>query len=177
MSATTHKSASSTIVRDPRWAAVIARDGRMDGRFFYAVKTTGVYCRPSCPSRRPRLENVQFHTTREAAEQAGFRPCKRCRPDQPPVHARHAEIVTDICRFIESSDTPPKLEQLARRAGMSPYYFHRVFKSITGLTPKDYANSCRHRRVRGQLERSASITTTMFAAGYNASSRFYEKSR
>src|ERR1700737_4842216 len=121
---------------DPRWASVLARSAAADGTFFYSVKTTGVYCRPSCPSRLARPENVRFHSTRQEAERAGFRPCKRCKPDQASLVEEHAAMVTDACRFIEIAPQAPKLEELAGRAGVSTFYFHRVFRAITGLTPK-----------------------------------------
>jgi len=161
---------------DPRWAAVVARDPAADGKFYYSVKTTGVYCRPSCPARPARPENVQFHATRAEAEQAGFRPCKRCKPDQPPLAEQHAAKVADICRFIEKADMVPGLEELARRAGLSVYHFHRVFKAVTGLTPKAYAAAQRAQHIRNELKRSATVTDAIFDAGYSSNSRFYEKS-
>lgn len=161
--------------KDPRWAAVLARDARADGEFYYSVKTTGVYCRPSCASRPPRPENVRFHATREEAEQAGFRPCKRCRPDEPPLMEQHAARVAEACRLIEHAETLPGLDALARHAGLSLYYFHRVFKAVTGLTPKAYAAAHRAQRLRHGLARSATVTEAIFGAGYNSSSRFYEK--
>src|SRR5450755_3940534 len=121
-------------VKDPRWAAVVARDSQADGAFFYSVRTTGVYCRPSCPSRPAKPQNVAFHATRAEAEKAGFRPCRRCKPDQPPLLEQHAAQVTAACRLIETSEAAPSLETLAARAGMSPFHFHRVFKAVTGLT-------------------------------------------
>src|SRR5580704_7372652 len=108
--------------KDPRWAAVVARDPSADGKFFYSVRTTGVYCRPSCASRRARPENVAFHATRAAAERAGFRPCKRCKPDKAPLAAQHAATVARICRRIEGATTVPALAALAREAKMSPYH-------------------------------------------------------
>lgn len=161
---------------DPRWAAVIARDTKADGQFYYSVKTTGVYCRPSCASRTARPENVRFHVTCEEAEQAGCRPCRRCKPDQPALVVQHTEIITKICRFIERSEKIPSLEQLAARAGLSLYYFHRVFKSVTGLTPRAYAVAHRARRIRDELGRSTTVTNAIYSAGFNSSSRFYEKS-
>jgi AraC family transcriptional regulator of adaptative response/methylated-DNA-[protein]-cysteine methyltransferase len=157
-----------------RWAAVVARDPRADGTFFYSVRTTGVYCRPSCPSRRARRENVAFHATRADAERAGFRPCRRCRPDQPSVTERHAAIVAKACRAIEAAEEPPPLAELARQARLSPYHFHRVFKSLTGLTPRDYAAAQRARRARERLSRSRTVTEAVFDAGFNSSGRFYE---
>jgi AraC family transcriptional regulator of adaptative response/methylated-DNA-[protein]-cysteine methyltransferase len=165
---------AAAIEADPRWAAVQARDARADGTFFYSVRTTGVYCRPSCGSRAARPENLAFHATAADAERAGFRPCKRCKPDQLPLAAQHAAMITTACRAIEQAETVPTLEQLARPSGLSPFHFHRVFKAITGVTPKQYATAHRRRRVRKELERGAAVTTAIFDAGYNASSRFYE---
>lgn len=166
--------AAAAILADPRWAAVQARDKRADGRFFYSVRTTGVYCRPSCGARRARPENVAFHATSAAAERAGFRPCKRCKPDQPSLTEQHAAMVTAACRAIEQAETTPTLEQLARPSGLSPFHFHRVFKAVAGVTPKQYAAAHRNRRLRDELERAATVTEAIFDAGYNASSRFYE---
>jgi len=164
----------STVERDPRWAAVLARDPKADGTFFYSVRTTGVFCRPSCPSRHARPENVSFHRTLAEAEAAGFRPCRRCRPDQPSLAEQHAATVARICRLIETAEEVPGLEKLARTAGLSPYHFHRVFKSLTGLTPRAYAHAHRARRTREQLGRGSSVTAAAFDAGFNSSGRFYE---
>ncbi|SFN31733.1 AraC family transcriptional regulator, regulatory protein of adaptative response / methylated-DNA-[protein]-cysteine methyltransferase [Nitrosospira briensis] len=161
---------------DPRWAAVVARDHEFDGRFYCGVKTTGVYCHPSCAARRARPENVYFYTTREEAEEAGFRPCKRCRPDQPPLVERYAAKVTQACRLIEESETTPVLEDLASRSDMSPYHFHRVFKQLTGLTPRQYAAAQREKKVREGLGGGNTVTAAIFDAGYNSNSRFYENS-
>ena len=161
---------------DPRWAAIVARDPKADGSFFYSVKTTGVYCRPSCAARLARPENVRFHATCEDAERAGFRPCKRCKPDQPVLAMQYAEKVTQACRIIEESEQVPGLEDLAKRVGLSKYHFHRVFKQVTGLTPKAYAVAHRENRMRDQLGNSGSVTDAIFDAGYNSNSRFYEKS-
>lgn len=163
-------------LHDPRWAAVVARDSAADGTFFYSVATTGVYCRPSCAARLARPENVRFHATRADAERAGFRPCKRCRPDQPPLAERYAAKVAEICRLIADAETAPPLAELAERAGLSTYHFHRIFKSVTGLTPKAYANAHRTERVRNGLELSGSVTEAIFDAGYNSSGRFYARS-
>ena len=175
MSARTLKLAKET-EDDPRWAAVVARDAHADGKFYYSVKTTGVYCRPSCSSRPARPENVQFHATREEAEKAGFRPCKRCKPEQPSLVEQHAGTVAGVCRLIENSETLPGLDALAAQAGLSTYYFHHVFKAVTGLTPKNYAAAHRAQRIRSELEHSATVTNAIYDAGYNSSSRFYEKS-
>jgi AraC family transcriptional regulator, regulatory protein of adaptative response / methylated-DNA-[protein]-cysteine methyltransferase len=162
--------------QDPRWASVVARDPKADGAFYYSVTTTGVYCRPSCAARPARPENVQLHMTREDAEEAGFRPCKRCKPDQPALIEQHAAKVTQACRLIEDSEDAPSLEELAGHAGVSPYHFHRVFKAITGLTPKDYAAAHRAKHVRKALGRSGTVTDAIYGAGYNSNGRFYERS-
>ena len=161
---------------DPRWASVVARDGKADGSFWYSVATTGVYCRPSCAARLPRPENVYFYRSRGEAETAGFRPCKRCKPDQPSLLDQHAAHVTAACRLIETSESAPSLETLASGAGMSPFHFHRVFKATTGLTPKQYAGAYRGERLRSELGRGGKVTDAIYAAGYNSNARFYEKS-
>ncbi|MBP5998407.1 MAG: bifunctional DNA-binding transcriptional regulator/O6-methylguanine-DNA methyltransferase Ada [Azonexus sp.] len=158
---------------DPRWAAVVARDPAADGQFFYSVGTTGVYCRPSCAARTPHPENVTFHATAAAAERAGFRPCRRCRPDQPPLAERQAVLVADLCRLIENAERAPSLQELANHAGLSTYHLHRVFKSVTGLTPAGYASARRAGRVRAELARSTTVTEAIYGAGYNTGSRFY----
>lgn len=176
MTATRRMTRAATVERDPRWAAVVARDPQADGRFYYSVKTTGVYCRPSCASRRARPENVEFHATREDAERAGFRPCKRCKPGQPSQLEQHAATVARACRLIEVSEQAPSLEDLARKAGLSPFHFHRVFKAVTGLTPRAYAAAHRARRVREHLGRTATVTEAIYDAGYGSNGRFYEES-
>ncbi|MGH7581457.1 MAG: bifunctional DNA-binding transcriptional regulator/O6-methylguanine-DNA methyltransferase Ada [Gemmatimonadales bacterium] len=161
---------------DPRWAAIRARSVEADGTFYYSVRTTGVYCRPSCAARRARPENVRFHETREDAERAGFRPCKRCKPDQPSLAERHAAQVTEACRLIESSPTVPTLETLAARAGVSTFHFHRLFKAVTGLTPKAYAAAHRGDRVRRELGRTSTVTAAIYQSGYSSNGRFYDES-
>lgn len=161
---------------DVRWAAIVARNSAADGAFYYSVKTTGVYCRPSCTARLARPENVRFHTTCADAEQAGFRPCQRCKPEQPALLEQYAAKVTEACRNIEQSERVPTLHELAKHIGMSTYHFHRVFKQLTGLTPREYAAAHREKRLRNELGRSATITEAIFDAGYNSNSRFYEKS-
>jgi len=167
---------AATTTKDPRWAAIVARNPAADGQFFYSVKTTGVYCRPSCAARPARPENVRFHLSCEDAERAGFRPCKRCKPNQPPLAEQHAAKVAEICRLIEAAETAPALDELASMAGLSPYHFHRVFKAVTGLTPKAYAVAHRANRMRAELDRSETVTAAIFDAGYNSNARFYEKS-
>lgn len=161
---------------DPRWAAVLAKDGKADGTFLYSVETTGVYCRPSCGARPPRPENVGFHANRDAAERAGFRPCKRCKPELPPMAERHAAQVAEVCRLIESGQTPPTLEELARQSGLSAFHLHRVFKSVTGVTPRAYSAAVRAKRVRTELSGDGSITRAIYGAGYNSNGRFYAHS-
>ncbi|MCG3200668.1 MAG: Bifunctional transcriptional activator/DNA repair enzyme Ada [Gammaproteobacteria bacterium] len=173
-SAKTSRAAGIATERDPRWTSVIARDPGADGAFVYSVKTTGVYCRPSCPSRRARPENVRFHATCEDAEHAGFRPCRRCRPNEASLAERHARIVAGICRSIEAAEQVPSLEELAARAGLSPFHFHRIFKAITGVTPRAYAAVHRTRRVTRELRRGRSVTEAIFDAGFSSSGRFYE---
>ena len=161
---------------DPRWTAVVARNSSADGAFVYSVRTTGVYCRPSCASRPARPENVRFHATCADAAAAGFRPCKRCTPDQPSLLERQAAMVTRICRQIEASEDTPSLEALAEGAGMSTFHFHRVFRAFTGLTPRGYAIAHRQSRMRRELERSSTVTQAIYESGYNSNGRFYAKS-
>lgn len=158
---------------DERWRAVVRRDASYDGRFFLSVATTGIYCRPGCPARTPRRENVAFYTTRDEAERAGFRPCKRCKPDQPALAEQHAARVTEACRLIETAEEEPRLDELSVQAGLSPYHFHRVFKAVTGVTPKDYARAHRAGRVRAGLRKDKTVTEAIHGAGYNSAGRFY----
>jgi len=171
---------SPSVVTDPRWGAVVARDARTDGQFFYAVASTGVYCRPSCAARLPRPENVSFHLTREAAEGAGYRPCKRCKPEQLPLGERRAQQVAELCRFIdealEQAAELPKLEALAEHAGMSPHHLHRLFKSLTGVTPRAYAAARRAELLRRELEQKSSVTAALYRAGFGSSGRLYSAS-
>ena len=163
-----------------RWNAVTIRNADADGHFVYSVGTTGVYCRPSCPSRQALRKNVRFHASCAAAEAAGFRACKRCRPNEAGLAAERAAAVAKACRMIEStlqsSEQAPDLDALARAAGMSRFHFHRVFKAVTGVTPKAYATAHRARQLRERLPGSASVTAAMYDAGFNSSARFYAKS-
>jgi AraC family transcriptional regulator, regulatory protein of adaptative response / methylated-DNA-[protein]-cysteine methyltransferase len=165
------------IEKDPRWARVVARDRTVDGQFWYSVATTGVYCRPSCPSRGCNPKNVAFHDTLEAAKATGFRPCKRCNPDGVSQDMENAILVEKACRLIERSEEVPSLAQLADAVELSQSYFHRLFKSITGLTPKGYAAAHRAERVRRELAKGQSVTEAIYDAGFNSSGRFYEKSK
>ncbi|WP_353192442.1 bifunctional DNA-binding transcriptional regulator/O6-methylguanine-DNA methyltransferase Ada [Pandoraea pnomenusa] len=158
---------------DAKWAAVVARDKQADGEFFYSVRTTGVFCRPSCGARLARRENVAFHADMASAERAGFRPCKRCKPDQGALDARHAALITAACRRIEAAETPPTLDTLAAEAGLSPHYFHRLFRAVTGVTPRAYANGRRAERVRDALPAAGSVTSAFYDAGFNSNGRFY----
>ncbi|MGY1890069.1 bifunctional DNA-binding transcriptional regulator/O6-methylguanine-DNA methyltransferase Ada [Pseudomonas sp. SDT291_1_S447] len=159
---------------DPRWAAVLARDPQADGQFVYAVKTTGIYCRPSSLARLPKPQNVEFFDTAQQAEAAGYRPSKRASKDQSDVAVQHAATVATACRQIETAENPPALSELAETAGLSPFHFHRVFKAATGLTPRAYAAAHRSRRVREHLADGSSVTDALYEAGFNSNSRFYE---
>ncbi|WP_018001330.1 bifunctional DNA-binding transcriptional regulator/O6-methylguanine-DNA methyltransferase Ada [Paracoccus sp. N5] len=160
--------------KDPRWQRVLARDAGADGRFVYAVRTTGVYCRPSCPARRAKPENVGFFPDPAAAEAAGFRPCRRCNPRGAGLAEANAALVTAACRLIEAAETPPSLDALAEAAGLSRFHFHRLFKAQTGLTPREYAGAHRAGRLRARLEDGDSVTGALYEAGFNSNSRFYE---
>ncbi|RCW78529.1 bifunctional DNA-binding transcriptional regulator/O6-methylguanine-DNA methyltransferase Ada [Paracoccus lutimaris] len=161
--------------QDPRWQSVLARDAGADGSFVYAVRTTGVYCRPSCPSRGAKPANVCFYASPDQAEAAGFRPCLRCHPKGPSPAEANAVLVAEACRLIEASDTPPRLEDLARRVGLSAHHFHRQFKAITGLTPRAWGAAHRARRLRAGLDASeGTVTEAIYGAGFNSNSRFYE---
>jgi AraC family transcriptional regulator of adaptative response/methylated-DNA-[protein]-cysteine methyltransferase len=155
-----------------RWQAVTSRRRAADGTFVYAVTTTGVYCRPSCGARLARRANVEFFAKPADAERAGFRACKRCRPNEA-TNGAHADAITRACRLIEAADVTPDTATLAAAAGISPSHFHRVFKSQTGLTPKAYASAHRARRIRDELARSTSVTAAAVNAGFQSSSRFY----
>lgn len=157
-----------------RWDAVKNRAASADNHFWYSVVTTGVYCRPSCTSRQPLRENVAFYETRDAARGAGYRPCKRCRPDDEHQDTQRRKLVENACRRIETADRPPKLDDLAGEAGLSPQYFHRVFKKIVGVTPHQYAIATRSERFGAAIRAGASVTDAIYQAGFGASSRFYE---
>jgi AraC family transcriptional regulator of adaptative response/methylated-DNA-[protein]-cysteine methyltransferase len=170
------KLSRSSSYEDDRWRAVKGREASADGRFVYAVKTTGVYCRPSCGARLARRENVEFFSTTTEAERAGFRACKRCRPNEVAPDQVHAGAVARACKLITEADETPDLATLANAAGMSLSHFHRVFKSLTGLTPKAYATAHRAHRVQEALGRGRSVTAAIYDAGFNSSARFYATS-
>jgi len=163
------------IADDPRWNAVVARDATRDGEFVFAVSSTGVYCRPSCAARRPRRENVQFFGTPEHAERAGYRACLRCRPKAFNGNAE-SDGVKAICRFIEQHlDEPLTLDRLGKEFHQSPFHLQRRFKAVLGITPREYADSCRLRLLKRNLQAGDSVTRAMYDAGYGSSSRLYEK--
>jgi len=158
-----------------RWTAVLARQSARDGEFVYAVATTGVYCRPSCASRRPRRENVQFFLTTEQAERAGYRACLRCRPKSVTGNPQ-ADGVKTICRYIEQHlDEPLTLGRLGKEFHQSPFHLQRRFKAALGITPREYADSCRLRQLKRNLQSGDSVTRAMYDAGYGSSSRLYER--
>jgi AraC family transcriptional regulator of adaptative response/methylated-DNA-[protein]-cysteine methyltransferase len=159
-----------------RWDAVQRRDQRADGAFWYSVSSTGVYCRPSCGARPALRRNVRFHDSRGDAEQAGFRACLRCKPDQPPLAERHAQAVAQACRLIDAAEEGLDLDSLAQACGMSRFHFHRIFKAHTGITPKAYAAARRARRLQQGLAQAPSVTEALYAAGFNSSGRFYAAS-
>ncbi len=157
---------------EARWQAVLTRDPGADGSFYYAVRSTGIYCRPTCPSRRPRRENVAFFETPEAAEQAGFRACQRCRPSE--VSSRESAVAR-VKQLLERSETPPSLQELGEAVGMSPFHLQRVFKQATGLSPKAYSAGLRAERLKERLKEGASVTEALYEAGYGSSRALYEK--
>jgi len=162
---------------EARWAAVQCRDRAADGQFCYSVRSTGVYCRPSCPSRPARRANVAFHASPAAAEAAGFRACLRCQPAQPPLAERQAAAVAHACRLIDAQvdagDSAPRLDSLAQAAGLSRFHFHRLFRAHTGITPKAYAQARRAARLRQGLAAAPSVTAALYEAGFGSSARFY----
>src|ERR1700722_2057854 len=159
---------------EERWQAVERRDPAFDGKFLFAVRTTGIYCRPSCASRPAKRENVTFFETGAQAEKAGYRACKRCRPDQLGAPDPQMQAVKRACARIETAEEAPKLAELAVSAGLSPYHFHRVFKALTCVTPKAYAAETRARRAADKLRTAETVTEAIYDAGFNSSSRFYE---
>jgi AraC family transcriptional regulator of adaptative response/methylated-DNA-[protein]-cysteine methyltransferase len=159
---------------DARYQAIRSRDPRAEGQFYYAVVTTGVYCRPTCAARPALRANVQFHATPVEAEQAGFRACKRCRPREAPLADRHLELVDHARALLESSEAPIKLAELAASAGLSRYHFHRLFKRHVGMTPKEYAAAGRLQRFAASAREQPTVTAAIYEAGYSSSSRFYE---
>jgi len=172
----TLKRTAPSVANDPRWARIVARDKTADDHLWYSVATTGVYCRPSCPSRVANPKNVQLYDTLESAKATGFRPCRRCNPDGQSIECENAALVAKACRIIEKSEEEPALEKLANAIGRSPSYFHRVFKAATGLTPKNYAAAHRAKKLRQGLACRNTVTEAIYDAGFNSSGRFYENS-
>jgi AraC family transcriptional regulator, regulatory protein of adaptative response / methylated-DNA-[protein]-cysteine methyltransferase len=159
---------------DECWAALEKRDASAAGKFFYGVKTTGVYCRPGCTSRLPLGKNTLFFETPAEAEAAGLRPCKRCRPADGSAASRHLAAIEKACALLRKSETTPTLAELADAAGISPFHFHRVFKQITGATPRDYARTHRLGRFAARLDAGEPVTEAIYASGFGSSSRAYE---
>jgi len=170
------KSDKSYLIDTERWEAVARRDKNADNAFVYSVKTTGVYCRPSCAARLALRENVVFHNTPQDAERAGFRACKRCKPNDLSAHDEQAAIVAKACKLIVEAEEPLSLDALADAVGMSPWHFHRVFKSMTGLTPKAYATAHRAQRMHQELSRGGTVTSAIYNSGFNSNGRFYAES-
>ena len=166
----------TAVARDPRWAQVVAREKAADGLFWYSVATTGIYCRPSCPSRPANPRNVGFFDTVAAAEAAGFRACRRCNPNGLSTEAANAAIIAQACRSIDAADQAPSLSELAEGADLSPAYFHRLFKRVAGVTPKAYADARRAMRVREELGKADTVTEAIYGAGFNSNGRFYATS-
>jgi AraC family transcriptional regulator of adaptative response/methylated-DNA-[protein]-cysteine methyltransferase len=162
---------------DARWQAVTSRDHAAEGRFFYAVITTGVFCRVTCPSRLPRRENTAFYDTAELAEKAGWRPCRRCHPTGRSIAESQLAAIRRACVLIDAAETPPVLKDLAEAVSLSPYHFHRLFKSIVGVTPRDYAAAKRSGKLQDELAAGTKVTEAIYGAGYGSSSRIYENSR
>jgi len=161
---------------ESRWQAVANRDQMANGSFVFSVRTTGVYCRPSCASRLANRKNVSFYETCQQAERAGFRACKRCQPNKASLAERQREMVEKACRLIENADEMPSLAKLAEVSGTSRFHFHRVFKMFTGVTPKAYAAAHRSRRVRDKLSTGTPVTEAIHGSGFQSSGRFYETS-
>jgi AraC family transcriptional regulator of adaptative response/methylated-DNA-[protein]-cysteine methyltransferase len=157
-----------------RWRAVAARDSSADGLFVYAVRSTGVYCRPSCPSRRPRPDRVVFYDSTGEARRAGYRACLRCRPDEPAVDP-WSDRIRRACVYLANVEGHPLLAKLAARLGGSPYHLQRNFKRLVGVSPREYAEAVRLRKVKRQLRQGSDVTGAMMDAGYGSSSRFYER--
>jgi len=172
--ASTDAAATARPTADQRWSRVLVRDREADGVFWYSVATTGVFCRPSCPSRRADRRNVRFHDSIEAALAAGFRPCRRCNPQGLTAAQANAALVARICRMIDETGSAPRLAEMAKEVDLSPAHFHRMFKAVTGLTPSAYAAAGRAARLREGLGQAGSVTEAIYGSGFGSSGRFYE---
>jgi AraC family transcriptional regulator, regulatory protein of adaptative response / methylated-DNA-[protein]-cysteine methyltransferase len=171
-------SQSKPIMNSNMWRAVLARDSRRDREFVYAVRSTGIYCKPSCPSRRPRRAQVAFFAMPVAAEHAGFRPCKRCKPELAAAngHGAQTAAVVALCRSIEQDpDRTAKLSVLAKQSGTTTHRLHRAFRHVLGITPRQFADALRLKQLKGQLQRGGDVTTALYDAGYGSASRLYER--
>ncbi len=166
----------SSTSSDPRWARIVARDRSADGQFWYVVATTGIYCRPSCPSRTANPGNVTIHDTLVGARATGARPCRRCNPEGSSIDAENAALVERACHLIATAGNVPSLATLAEAVELSPGYFHRLFKATTGVTPRAYAVAHRAERVRRSLHEGETVTAAIYDAGFGSDSRFYEAS-
>lgn len=155
-----------------KWQQVVARDARQDGRFVFAVRTTGIYCRPSCPSRRPRRESVEFFPNPNEAERAGYRACLRCKPTEVSSQARH---IAHARRILDNSEIVVTLPQLSKQVGLSPFHLQRLFKRATGLSPREYQSARRIQHVKHGLRQGGDVTTALYDAGFGSSSRLYEQ--
>jgi AraC family transcriptional regulator of adaptative response/methylated-DNA-[protein]-cysteine methyltransferase len=161
---------------DLQWTAVRNRDRSCDGKFYFGVMTTGVYCRPSCACRLPLRKNVRFFEDMQSAERAGLRACRRCRPDEPALELQHAERIHRLADYIRAhSEDTLRLSELAKRAGLSAHHFQRSFKAVMGLTPKQFAEACRLQEFKGHLRTNRSVTDAIYEAGFGSSSRVYER--
>ncbi|RZL01924.1 MAG: bifunctional DNA-binding transcriptional regulator/O6-methylguanine-DNA methyltransferase Ada [Rubrivivax sp.] len=169
---------AQAIQDEERWAAVLAKDAQGDGEFVFAVKTTGIYCRPSCPARPAKRQNVEFFGTTVQAAQAGYRACKRCKPDGASQDQQRQAWVSQACQAIERNtaqgEAALSLDELAGQVGLSPHHFHRIFKSATGLTPRQYHQAVQARRVAESLKGASTVTAAIYEAGFSSSGRFYE---
>ena len=175
MASLVQRHSMGTLDDSARWQAVLARDRRADGVFVYAVRSTGVYCRPSCASRRPRRDRVAFFASPAEAERGGYRACRRCRPNEMATADPWIEKIRRACVYLAHVDGHPSLATLATRLGGSPYHLQRNFKRIVGVTPREYAEACRLRNVKRRLREGGAVTAAMVDAGYGSSSRFYER--
>ena len=160
---------------ETKWQAVLSRDNRFDGQFVFAVSSTKIYCRPSCPSRRPNRDRVSFFNSPETAEQAGFRACRRCHPRNTNAADPQVQMARDVCRLIEENEGEAiTLATLSEQLGVSSFHLQRTFKSVMGITPKDYAETVRAKRFKQGVRKGAQVTAAMYDAGFGSSSRLYE---